>query len=66
MRTLVTELFDKSPLLVLPLVALVIFMLVFAVADARVWRRPASAYAPVARLPLDDGSSSSVEEIDHA
>jgi len=48
------ELFHKSPLLLYPLLALVIFIVVFAGAVLRAWRqRPEERHA-LAQLPLDD------------
>ncbi len=48
------ELFHDSPLLLYPLLGLVIFMLVFAGAAARAWRKPAAMREQLARLPLGD------------
>jgi hypothetical protein len=49
-------LFDKSPLIVYPLVGLSIFMLVFAAAVLRAWRRPKSELAAHAALALGEDS----------
>ena len=48
------DFFVKSPLLALPVAALVIFIVVFVVRAVAAWRtRPAVADA-MSRLPLDD------------
>jgi cbb3-type cytochrome oxidase subunit 3 len=49
------EFFARSPLLALPIAALVIFLVVFAGVLLAVLRRRAQHFAPAARLPLDDG-----------
>ncbi len=49
-----SELLAKSPMLVLPLVALFLFLAIFTVMLVVTWRKRAPAYDPVARLPLDD------------
>ena len=46
------ELFHKSPLLLYPLVALVIFILVFAGAALRAWRQRPEERNELSRLPL--------------
>ncbi len=48
------QLLEKSPLLVLPLVSLVLFLLVFAAIVIRTYARRAEAYAKTAGMPLDD------------
>jgi hypothetical protein len=50
---MVSQLLAGSPLLVFPVVALVIFIVVFAVAVTRVMRRPAKAYEALAKMPLE-------------
>jgi len=55
MRDLVHDLFVKSPLLVGPIIALTIFLVIFAAVAARVWRRGRGAYQAAANLPLEDG-----------
>ena len=50
----VFELLAKSPLLVFPLFALFLFLFMFAAIFVITMRRRASAYDPLARLPLDD------------
>ena len=54
MRAIVAELIGKSPVLWLPVAALVLFILVFAAAAVRVVRRGAAAYDRDARLPLEN------------
>jgi hypothetical protein len=53
-----TEFLARSPLLVLPLVALFLFIAIFAGIFVLTMRKKAPAYEPIARLPLgedDDG-----------
>ena len=47
----------KSPLMALPLVALFMFITVFAAIFLVTMRKKAAAYEPVARLPLSDGEA---------
>lgn len=49
-----SELLAKSPMLALPLVALFLFLAVFAVILIVTMKKRAPAYDPLARLPLDD------------
>jgi cbb3-type cytochrome oxidase subunit 3 len=49
-----SELLAKSPMLALPLVALFLFLTVFAVMLFFTMKKRAPAYDPVARMPLDD------------
>ncbi len=49
-----SELLARSPLLVLPLCAFVLFLVVFVTVLFVTMSRRARAYEPVARLPLDD------------
>jgi hypothetical protein len=49
------ELLARSPLLVLPLVALFVFLAVFGAVVVFTMRKRAVAYEPIARLPLGDG-----------
>jgi len=51
-----SELLSKSPMLALPLVALFLFLAVFAVVLVVTMKKRAPAYDPLARLPLDDDS----------
>ena len=53
MKSMATEFFQGSDLMVWPLLALVLFIVVFAAAIVIVARRGAAAYEGVARLPLD-------------
>jgi hypothetical protein len=52
MGRLIGPMFENSPLLVLPLLALAIFLGVFVVTLARTYRRGAGEYEGVAALPL--------------
>ena len=54
-----TEFFAKSPLLALPVAALMVFVVVFASIVVRTVRRGKTADADTARLPLAD------EEVSH-
>lgn len=47
------ELMARSPLLVVPMTALFLFLTVFVGNLVRTYSRRASAYDPVARLPLE-------------
>lgn len=49
-----SELLAKSPMLALPLMALFIFMAVFAAMFFLTMKKRALAYDAVARMPLDD------------
>jgi hypothetical protein len=49
-----SDLLAKSPLLALPLIALVLFIVVFAAMFIVTMKRRAPAYDPLARMPLDD------------
>jgi hypothetical protein len=49
-------LFDKSPLIIYPLVGLTIFMVVFIGAVLRAWRRPKAELAAHAALALAEDS----------
>ena len=49
-----SELLAKSPLLVLPLVALVLFLAVFIAMFIVTMKKRAPAYDPLARMPLED------------
>jgi hypothetical protein len=50
-----TELLARSPLLVLPLLAFVLFLVVFVTVCLVTMKRKATAYDPVARLPFEKG-----------
>ncbi|MBX3232465.1 MAG: hypothetical protein KIT84_15940 [Labilithrix sp.] len=54
-----SELLAKSPLLLLPLAAFVLFLVVFATVLFVTMTRKARSYDPVARLPLDDDGDES-------
>lgn len=54
MSRLLGPLFENSPLMLLPLLALVLFGMAFLTTVARVYGRSARSYEPVARRPLDD------------
>jgi hypothetical protein len=49
-----SELLAKSPMLILPLVALFLFMVVFAAMFIITMKKRAPAYDPLARMPLED------------
>ena len=49
-----SELLARSPMLLLPLVALFLFIAVFTAMFIVTMRKRAPAYDPVARMPLDD------------
>jgi hypothetical protein len=49
-----SELLAKSPLLLLPLAALFVFLAVFLVVIVVTMKKRAPAYDPVARMPLDE------------
>jgi len=50
-----SELLARSPLLILPLVALFLFIAVFVAMFIVTMKKRAPAYEPFARMPLDDG-----------
>ena len=49
-----SELLARSPLLLLPLVALFLFIVVFTAMFITTMRKRAPAYDPLARMPLED------------
>ncbi|MGZ3420552.1 MAG: hypothetical protein ACXVEF_07280 [Polyangiales bacterium] len=51
------QLLEKSPLLALPLISLVLFLVCFIAIVARTYMRRAEAYAKTACLPLDDDTT---------
>jgi hypothetical protein len=55
------QLFLKSPLLILPLVALALFVGVFTAVCLRLWWLGAPAFDEVSRLPLDEGRDDRAE-----
>ncbi len=48
------ELLSRSPLLVLPIVAMFVFLAVFIAVLIRTMSKRASAYDPIAALPLSE------------
>jgi hypothetical protein len=58
---MLVDFFAKSPVLLAPVIALVIFLVVFGTASLRVWRRGAKAYHTEAALPLFDGEENGHE-----
>jgi len=58
-----SDFFQKSPMLVFPLLALALFMLVFFVVTVRTVLTNKSRYESVARLPLENQSSGSRQEV---
>lgn len=58
-----SELLARSPMLALPLIALFLFIGVFAVMFVMTMRKRALAYDPLARMPLDDEGD---EQDEHA
>ena len=48
------ELLARSPMLILPIVALFLFIVVFAAMFIVTMRKRALAYDPLAHMPLDD------------
>lgn len=57
--------FRQSPLLALPVLALVLFMLVFLAVTLRALLTQKSRWDAMAMLPLEDRSAESVEENGH-
>jgi hypothetical protein len=53
MSRFISELFDKSPLLALPILSLVIFVTVFALVTIRVVKKGKRGFDDVSKLPLD-------------
>ena len=49
-----SELLARSPMLLLPLVALILFIVVFTAMLIVTMRKRAPTYDPLARMPLDD------------
>ena len=49
-----SELLATSPLLILPMVALVLFIIVFTAMLITTMKKRAVAYDPLARMPLED------------
>lgn len=57
-----SEMLAHSPLLVLPLLALFLFLGVFLVVVVRTMSRRPRAYASLSAMPLHDGEGASREE----
>lgn len=62
MRVALVDFFANSPLLALPVLALVLFILVFGSVIVRVVRAGARSYDEVARLPLEPDAVHEDEE----
>ena len=60
MRDMVEQLFMRSPLLFLPLVGLVLFVVVFVATSIRAWRGGVRGRANEALLPFDEGENKHV------
>lgn len=56
-----SELLAKSPMLALPLIALFIFLAVFAVVLFVTMKKRPAAYDPLARMPLEDDAHDPTE-----
>jgi len=54
MRRFATEFFEQSPVLIYPVIALVLFFIVFLVVVVRVMRMKASEADLRARIPLEE------------
>jgi hypothetical protein len=54
LSALASEFFAASPLMMLPVLALLLFLCVFTVASWRAMRRKPAELEPIARLPLGD------------
>jgi hypothetical protein len=63
-RDLAHGFFEQSPLMAGPLVALVLFFLVFAATAVRVLRSRASDWSADAALPLSDGPTPATRSLD--
>ena len=49
-----SELLARSPMLMLPIIALFLFIVVFTAMFIATMKKRAHAYDPLARIPLDD------------
>ena len=49
-----SELLARSPLLILPLIALFLFIIVFTAMFIATMKKRAATYDPLARMPLED------------
>ena len=59
-----SELLARSPMLVLPLVALFLFIVVFTGMFVLTMKKRARAYDPLARMPLDDDDADGADGAD--
>jgi len=57
--------FAKSPMLIFPLLALVLFLVVFVWIAVRTYRADRTAYDTVSRLPLEDARNDERQEVRH-
>jgi hypothetical protein len=62
MSFIAMDYFRQSPLLAMPVLALVIFMLVFASVSLRALFTKSAAWEAMARLPLRDDAASTGDE----
>jgi hypothetical protein len=62
LSALASEFFASSPLMMLPIVSLILFLCVFTAATWRALRRKPVELEPIARLPLDDDEMESDRE----
>ena len=53
MRMLASDFFARSPLLILPVIALCIFVAVFVLVTVRTYGKKRTHYEAVSRLPLE-------------
>jgi hypothetical protein len=54
MSKLLLPLFEHSPLLILPIIAMLIFMATFLLVTLRAMKQSKSEHEAMARIPLDD------------
>jgi cbb3-type cytochrome oxidase subunit 3 len=54
LSALASDFFAASPLLVLPVIALILFLAAFTAVTWRALRKKPAELEPIARLPLDD------------
>lgn len=55
MSKFILPMFEHSPLLTLPIIALIIFMVTFVIVTVRALKQPRTEVDTMARAPLDDG-----------
>lgn len=65
MSLIASDFFAKSPVLVFPIVALILFVTVWTAVTMRTLFRKSQSYERIARLPLDDARLGSDTEADH-